>query len=612
MGIPSNLTHDISTVDVVIAGGGTAGCIVAARLSEADPNLSILVLEAGPDGAGIPTVDYPAFFFSNILPDSKTITFHKSSPSKFLDNREITIPTAQVLGGGSSVNMMMYSRAQRADWDSWQVPGWSTNEMLPYLKKGRELPNLNRTYTGPGSMDKHGSSGPIQVSAGTFTAKRCQDDFIAAMSKVGWPELEDLGSLDSCNGVQRAVRFISPDGKRQDTASRYLKPKIKDERYHNLHVIVESQVVRVLFDGKRACGIVYQPKADGAAERTINATKMVIVSCGALGTPAVLERSGVGNAKIIRSAGVSEVVADIPGVGHQYDDHHLLLYSYKTSLNKEETLDGMMSGRVNPVEMIQNNDSMLGWNAQDVTCKLRPTSEDIAALGPAFQEAWNAEFECNPDKPLMMMALVNWLILIVSFPGLPVGIPPGQYMGISTFTTYPFSRGHVHITGPGVRDPLDFDTGFFSDAQGLDLIKHRWAYKKQREVARRMSIFRGEVPVSHPLFPEGSKAALVPLDVGPLEDDVQDIEYSAEDDAIIDKYIRDNVGSAWHSYGTCKMAPLAESGVVDKTLSVYGVEGLKIADLSIVPKSVAANTNNTALAIGEKAADIFIQELDLN
>ncbi|KAI2614835.1 alcohol oxidase [Hypoxylon sp. NC1633] len=597
MGLYSQLPDDIQTVDVIIAGGGTAGCIVAARLAEADPSLSILVIEAGPDGAGNPSVDYPAFFLSNLLPSTITAAFYKSNPSKNLGGREIVVPTGSVLGGGSAVNMMMYSRAQRDDWDSWKMPGWTADEMLPYLKK-------SETYHGPGSMDRHGSSGPIHVSSGTFTAKRPQDDFISAMNKVGWPEIEDLGSLDSCNGVQRAVRFISPDGKRQDTASRYLKPRLQDGAHPNLHVLLETQVDRVLFQGKKAAGIVYQPKAEGAASRTVNASKMVIVSAGAFGTPAILERSGVGDPDIIRRAGIAQVVADVPGVGREYDDHHMLLYPYKSSLNPDETMDAILTGKLNPVDLIQNNHKILGWNAQDVTCKLRPTEEDIAALGPVFKEAWDEEFKDHPNKPLMMMALIN------TFPGEPIGIPPGQYFGVSTFTTYPFSRGHVHITGPRLTDPLDFETGFFADEKGIDLKKHRWAYKKQREVARRMTVFRGELPAGHPPFPADSKAAVVAPE-GPLTE-VRDIEYSAADDAVIDQWAQNNVSSPWHSLGTCKMAPRDQNGVVDQHLSVYGVEGLKIADLSIVPQNVAANTCNTALAVGERAASIFIKELGLD
>lgn len=175
-------------------------------------------------------------------------------------------------------------------------------------------------------------------------------------------------------------------------------------------------------------------------------------------------------------------------------------------------------------------------------------------------------------------------------------------------TAYPLSSGHVHITGSTLSDKIDFDPGFLSDKDQVDVKMLLWVYKKARELARRMKTFRGEFTSWHPAFPEDSKAAVVDTSA-PLPDDVQDIEYSPEDDAAIERFIRDKIVTMNHSMGTCKMAPLEEGGVVDPKLNVYGIQGLKICDLSIVPRNVAANTASTALAIGEKASDLIIEEL---
>lgn len=183
-------------------------------------------------------------------------------------------------------------------------------------------------------------------------------------------------------------------------------------------------------------------------------------------------------------------------------------------------------------------------------------------------------------------------------------------MAVSAFSVYPYSRGHMHITGTELSDPVDFATGFFSDPQNVDIKKCAWAYKKQREIVRRMQNYRGEVLGTHPPFPVGSQAACIETEE-PLGAEVADIEYTPEDDLILEQWLRENVGTAWHSLGTCKMAPLEKMGVVNHNLSVHGFENLKVADLSIPPLNVAANTNNTAMAIGEKAADIFIRELGL-
>lgn len=180
---------------------------------------------------------------------------------------------------------------------------------------------------------------------------------------------------------------------------------------------------------------------------------------------------------------------------------------------------------------------------------------------------------------------------------------------MANYTSYPYSRGHLHITGPSITDPLDFDTGFLSDEHGLDLKKQVWAYKKSREIMRRTSMYSGEVALGHPAYANGSKAACTD---GPVGASVEaDIKYSAEDDAAIEQAIRENIGTTWHSIGTCKMAPREKNGVVDERLNVWGTEGLKLADLSIPPMNVSANTNNTAMAIGEKAAALIMLDLGL-
>ncbi|TGJ83027.1 hypothetical protein E0Z10_g5744 [Xylaria hypoxylon] len=605
MPLYTQLPTSIDEVDIIIAGGGTAGCIVASRLSDADPNLSILVIERGSNNHNLPTVVKPVFMFTHVIPGSKTAAFHKGREEEQLADREITVPSGSILGGGSSVNFLMYTRAQRSDFDSWQTAGWSADEMLPYMKK-------LETYHGPGPRDRHGYEGPIHVSGGTYRVPRSEDDFIAAAKKVGWPELQDAQDLDSNNGVQRAMRYISPDGQRQDVAHSYLHPRLLDGKHQNLYVVVEFQVVRILFEDKKATGVEYvqnpefQPNPTETQEslRRIRARKLVISSCGTFGTPSLLERSGVGNREILNHAGVRDVVTHIPGVGEAYCDHHLLVYSYRSSLAPEETLDALAGGRLDPGELIKNNDKLLGWNAMDITCKLRPSETDVAALGPEFQEAWDRDFKTNPNKPLLLMSLLN------TFPSIPIGLPVGQYMAISAFSVYPYSRGCLHITGPSLSDPVDFVTGFFSDHQNVDIKKCVWGYKKQREIVRRMQNYRGEVSATHPPFPAKSQAACVETEE-PLASDVADIQYSQEDDGIIEQWLRENVGTAWHSLGTCKMAPLDQMGVVDASLNVHGVENLKVIDLSIAPLNVAANTNNTAMAIGERAADICINELGL-
>jgi hypothetical protein len=163
-----------------------------------------------------------------------------------------------------------------------------------------------------------------------------------------------------------------------------------------------------------------------------------------------------------------------------------------------------------------------------------------------------------------------------------------------------------------VTDRLDFDTGFLKDT--VDIPPLMWAYKNSREIMRRSSFYRGEFEPTHPVFPVGSRAALHTFDdklYKSSRSEVKNLEYTAEDDAAIEEFLRRTVGTTWHSLGTCRMAPRDQMGVVDKDLNVYGVTGLKIIDLSIPPSNIGGNTNNTAFMIGEKGAGIIAGELGL-
>ncbi|KAF7534321.1 hypothetical protein G7054_g6306 [Neopestalotiopsis clavispora] len=605
MGLYTKLPDHVSEVDVIVAGGGTAGCVVAGRLAEA--GVSVLVIESGPDNYENSSIRNPLYFVEHYLPtpENKMAKFYLSEKEEPLGNRPLFEPVGNVLGGGSSINMMVYSRAQRSDYDEWNMPGWSADEMLSYLKK-------LESYSGPGDKNKHGSSGPMQVTLGTFNVPRCEDDFIAAAQKVGYNELTNLYDLDVTDGVQRAMRFIDSNGKRQDTAHGYIHPKLRGEekgkRYDHLHVLVESEVVRVVFDGnKKAVGVEYRARGSDGPVQTVKASKQVVVSCGVFGTPQILERSGVGRAEILHKAGI-DIVAENAGVGENFNDHNMILYPYKSSLLPEETVDSVQAKRVTLKHLLETNNKVMGWNAQDIHGKIRPTDADVASLSPAFQKVWERDFKNVPSKPVSVIASIG------GFPGDPATLDPLQYLGVSTFILHPYSRGHIHITGPNPGDAIDFKAHLFTDPENLDLEMMKWTYKKHREIVRRMSLFRGELPAGHPPFSPESKAALCGVDKpegldGPLPADIADIEYSAEDDAVLEAWLKGAVGLSWHPLGTCKMAPCDKAGAVDASLSVYGVDKLKVVDLSIVPGSVSGNPMNTACAIGEKAADLILSEL---
>lgn len=238
--------------------------------------------------------------------------------------------------------------------------------------------------------------------------------------------------------------------------------------------------------------------------------------------------------------------------------------------------------------------------------KILPSESEVAALGPRFQEAWNRDYKEYPNRPMMLIGAASAYdhLFITHKPPL---IHPhsalgdtssnieGDILSTATYTAYPYSRGSIHIKASAPHIAASFHPGFFTDQHDNDIKMLLWAYKKQRELMRRTRMYRGEVASGHPRFPNGSLAACVdlPLNQDYKPDTVSDLVYSPEDDLAIEAFLRNTVETTWHSLGTCKMAPREEMGVVDPYLNVFGVQGLKVADLSIVPENVGANTCNT-------------------
>ncbi|RDW83061.1 hypothetical protein BP5796_04552 [Coleophoma crateriformis] len=595
----------VGDVDIIFAGGGTAACVAAGRLAKANPDLKVLLIEGGRNNLNDPTVVNPAVYLSHLAPDSTTALFYKARASKDLGGREAIVPAGGLLGGGSSINFMMYTRAQGIDFDSWNTPGWAAKDMIPLCNK------LETFHPQGPEIDQsmHGHDGPIHISDGGFRGKS-ESQFMDTVKKLGHKEIVDLQDFDQCGGFSRWQRYVSPDGKRQDAAHRYIHPLLEDGQHPNLHLLLESKVIRVVFDESsppRAIGVEYKPNSNAQpsislskpVHSIVKAKKLVVVTAGALGTPQILERSGVGNPELLKKLDIP-VVSDLPGVGENYQDHHLVLYPYKSSLEPEETIDGILSGRKDFVKALGDKDPMLGWNAIDVCAKLRPTDFEVASLGSDFQKDWEKDFAPYPSKPLLLCGVVN------AFLADPSLVQPGQYFTMGTYSAYPYSRGSIHITDKeNVLDGYDFDSGFLNHPS--DIKKQLWAYKMTREIARRLPYYKGELELGHPKFKDDSNAKL--QDASPTDD--KDIEYSQEDDELILEWIRGNLNTTWHSLGTCAMREKSKGGVVDADLNVYGTQGLKVADLSLVPENVGANTNNTALVVGEKTAVIIGRELGI-
>ncbi|KAF8553986.1 alcohol oxidase [Imleria badia] len=562
-----------SEFDIIFAGGKRSDCI--------------LVVEGGKHSCNVPNIVEPCRFIEHFAANSITVTRHKSKPSAFLDGRSVVVQSGHTMGGGSAVNTMLYMRGARSDYDDWAGlgnNGWSFEELLPWIRK-------LETYTPIAERSTHGYEGPIHISAGGLDLG-IGTQFLGVAQRYDpkRPRVDDNNDFKIANAYSPSYMYIDPvSGKRCDSASRYLYPYADNP---NLKILVETHVKRVIFDGERAIGIEYTANELGLPVFAAMAKKLVVVSAGAFGSPSILERSGIGSSSILERHGIP-VIVDLPGVGENYQDHvNSLLVCYAP--DGKNTMDDVW---MNPEtakayldEWEGTGKGKIAANGVEASVKFRPTDAELNVLGSGFKSRWESFYENQPDKPIGML---------VSVAGLPRSgsKSPWKFISMAYNTLYPESVGSVHISdGQDANAPLDFDSGFLS--------------KHSRELARRLPSYRGEVAAYHPKFPIDSLAAVKERDT-PVSTSAPDIVYSDADNEVISQYHRDTASTTWHSLGTCAMKPRDRGGVVDANLNVYGVTALKVADLSICPTNVGNNTYSTALLIGEKAAVIIAQDLNI-
>lgn len=370
------------------------------------------------------------------------------------------------------------------------------------------------------------------------------------------------------------------DGIRQNTPHGFLYP-ILDANNTGLQVATEVKVGRILVekDTNRANGVEYF--IEGSSEpQVVYARKQVILAAGAIGSPQILERSGVGNSSLLSKLSIP-VVSDLPGVGSDYQDHNCVLYTYKSATTEEQTLDGLLSGRLSMENAFKQKLTIperyiLGWNGLDCFGKFRPSEEQIKSFAPLLKELYDRDFRDCPERPMMMLAI------LAGYLGDHSAVESGQYFTCVPLTTYPYSRGSIHIKSRSPFDAPEFNAGFLSNP--ADVEQMLYGYKLQREIARHLSHYRGPLETSHPKFPPGSKASYDYVDgLSAKKGFPVPIEYTSEDDDTIRDFIRQSVETTWHSMSTCAMKKRELGGVVDERLNIYGVEGLKVVGELICP-----------------------------
>jgi choline dehydrogenase-like flavoprotein len=539
--------------DYIVVGAGSAGCAVAARLAE-DPAVTVALLEAGPDDHHL----------SVWTPIGLAATVRKPGPRNYayytenqpgLDGRPSFQPRGRGLGGSSSINGMVYIRGHRSDYDEWAslgCTGWSYDDVLPYFRRSE----CNQRYRSD-SDPWHGSDGPLHVSD-LRTPNPFSQRFVEAALQAGYPLNDDFnGAQQEGAGLYQVTQY---NGERWNAARAYLhRGDASDTGLNggrpNLAVLTDTQALRLVFEGKRACGI---SVVRAGVAQTLRARREVVLSCGAFNSPQLLMASGVGPAEHLRSLGI-DVVQHLPGVGENLQDH----------------LDVIVN------KQVKSND-LYGYSAGGFVRLMseivRYRRDRTGMVSSNFAEA-GAFVKTRRELAVPDVQLAFVLALLGDRNGTKRS-KLGHGYSCHAYILRPESRGHVRLRTADMRDAPSIDPRFLSAEADMD------ALVAGVRIVRRI--------FAQPALADAGGKEMLTDGFGPDDSNEEAIR----------AFVRTQADSVFHPVGTCKMG-VDGMAVVDPNLRVFGIEGLRVADASIMPTLIGGNTNAPAIMIGEKAADLI-------
>jgi choline dehydrogenase len=542
----ARITTQMNVYDYIIVGGGTAGCVLAGRLS-ADPTRRVLLLEAGGSDRS-PWIEVP-IGYGRTFNDARFNWMYEAQPDAALENRRAFWPRGKVLGGSGSINAMVYVRGQPQDFDDWQAggnPGWGWRDVLPYFKKFEDNP------LGPSAW--HGRGGPMAVSDVSRDVHPLCHTFIDACASLGIPRSEDFnGEHSEGAGIwQVSIR----DGRRVSSASAYLRPA---RGRANLEIRLRAQVLRITFSGRRADGVEY---LENAVRQRAQARE-VLLAAGSINSPQLLELSGIGAGPLLQSLGIA-VLAERPAVGEGLQDHVAVSYFYRSRV---PTL----------------NNQLAPWYGK-MRAAIRYALTRRGPLAMSVNQA-GAFLRSRPDltRPNLHIYFNPASYSTTTVAGSRRLLNPDPYAGflMSFNTCRPTSRGSVHIRSA---DPLT------SPAIAPNSLSTDGDLRDVYDGARILRRIAAATPLAQVTLNEREPGSEVLSDAAVLAD------------------FRHRAGSVFHACGTCAMGADPARAVVDPRLRVHGVEGLRVVDASIFPNVTSGNTNAPTLMVAEKAADLILED----